>query len=209
MDLKQFSRNDVRGSATAEWKRYNDLCKTNGNPLYKDLKKLYWQLRNGKKVIDIHQVIAAGGVHAGTFHPKLAICQATKKEVTCYYRQNGEVIFSSIEQRNTFKDSYVSDVGAMLPEIPDAIIKAAFPKMQFLPNGFRLSAPVPLIPAQFLPDPLTDNHYILWEVDHWKKVAPVDPWLLYRITPTFFVVLSGWLLTELERAVMAGRLQKT
>lgn len=60
--------------------------------------------------------------------------------------------------------------------------------------------------VKLLPPYMGSDYYILWEVDEWKKVPPVDPYLLRRITSNFFVVLAGWNLTELERAAMAGRM---
>jgi hypothetical protein len=70
----------------------------------------------------------------------------------------------------------------------------------------KLEAPVPLVPAKFLPKNLTDDYYTLWEVDVWKRVAPTDPYLLKRITNNIFVVLAGWDLTPLEKSVMEGRM---
>lgn len=46
-----------------------------------------------------------------------------------------------------------------------------------------------------------------WEVEKWKPVPPRDPILVKRLTPNLFGVLATWNLTELERAIIRGRIQ--
>jgi hypothetical protein len=73
----------------------------------------------------------------------------------------------------------------------------------------KIETIVPIIPAKIM-NPLRshklENYHILWEVDAWKPIPPRDPMLLKRITPNMFCVLATWNLTELERAVIRGRI---
>jgi len=184
---------ETKRAATEKWHEYKNAEKVNKDPMYKDLRKVYNQIKNGKKVIDIFKVIQKGDVHAN-FHPKLAIAKALTKNITCKYYQDGTVKF--LNDRNELA--------------ADVILKNCLPtfKMQRTWDFQILQAPVPIVPPKFLPKILTDDYYILWEVDEWKQVPPTDPFLLKRITTTLFVVLAGWDLTELEKAVMAGRMLK-
>lgn len=65
---------------------------------------------------------------------------------------------------------------------------------------------VPMIPAQVRAQvgPIDlSKHFILWEAD-WTDV-PHDPYLLKHCGGELYAILAEWDLTDLERAVMAGR----
>jgi hypothetical protein len=186
---------EVKKEAHAKWREYRNAEKTSKDPIYTDLKKMYWQMKHGLSLIDIGQVIQAGGViKAG--HPKLAVCRATGKKVECTYNRDGDV-------------TYVDNLSGWRDKTASINIKGIFPKVTFSntwQSSHRLEAPVPLIPPKHLPKKLTSNHYILWEVDEWKMIPPTDPYLLYRVTKNIFAVLRQWDLTPVEKAAMAGRM---
>lgn len=197
--LEEISQ--AREIATIKWREYRQAIKNTNNDNYKDLAKAYNQLKNGRKLIDIAKVIQKGGVDKNTLHPKLAIAQAKSTEIRCEYSKNGSVNFINKNKRWEWHPQK-SDVSLIncLPIIPDSIFENQFE------HSFRLKAPVPLIPPSALPKKITNDYYILWEVDVWKKIPPTDPYLLKRITNNLFVVLAGWDLTEIEKAVMSGRM---
>ncbi len=178
-------------AAKAKWLEYVEASKKQPKfSLYKDMKKVYYQLYRGKKVIDIHKVMKLTGTHPNG-HPKIAIVRADQKKVYCQLLPNGDAVFSSREkwqwERITKED--VRTVG--LPPRQSAI---------------RLSAPVPIIPPKHMPDKMGDDYFILWEVDTWTMEPPVDPYLLRRITDSIFVIVAAWDLTEVERSIMKARL---
>lgn len=189
---------EVKALASVKWREYRDAeKKTQGKePIYGDLKKMYWHIMHGKALCDIAEVIKAGGVH-DNHHPKLAICCATSKKVNCEYYQSGKVRFIGNNVGWRDKMGFV--------ELTDAL-----PTYRFSDgNGWRsltLEAPVPMIPPNCRPEVLTDQHFILWEVDKWEMIPPTDPYLLRRITKNIFVVEAQWDLTPLEKAAMAGRM---
>lgn len=199
MNLQPFE--ETKKVATEKWHEYIDAAKKNNDKIYQDLRKAYNQLRKGLQIIDINKVILAGGRHEN-YCPKLAIAQARTKNVNCLVHQGGDVSFINP------KDSW----GWSVRKATDVVISKCFPEIpqNAFPNQYtheiKVSAPVPMIPAKLLPPYLGSDFYILWEVEEWKKVPPVDPYLLRRITSNFFVVLAGWNLTELERAAMARRM---
>ena len=69
-----------------------------------------------------------------------------------------------------------------------------------------MRAMVPPIPPALRPPYKLGNYAILWEAT-WEKVPrpPGDPALLRHIGGDLYAVLAIWDLTDLERAVLAGR----
>lgn len=197
---------ETKSKAKELWQEYSKAVKLHKELVYQDLKKIYFQVYKGHKVIDIGKVIAKGGVHEN-YHPRLAIAKATNKKVWCVYQENGDIKYLNNEMDWRSK-IYAADVvlPKCLPEIPQQFL----PKVTWSNSGrdskFQLQAPVPLIPAKLRPAKLTDDYYILWEVDVWQMIPPTDPYLLRRITRNMFVVLAGWDLTDIEKSAMAGRM---
>jgi hypothetical protein len=186
---------EVKENAHAKWREYLQAAKETKDPLYFDLKRMYWQIKKGKILIDIAKIIKAGGVIKPGY-PHLAICRAEGKKVRCDYFTDGTVQFK--DDLSSWKDK-------------DAVvhIKTALPSITFNQawrGSHSLEAPVPMIPPKLRPKILGKEHFILWEVEAWEMLPPTDPYLLRRITKTVFAVLAQWDLTPLERAAMAGRM---
>lgn len=190
---------EVRKEALKKWRLYNEAVKVTDLPIYKDLKKVYTQLKKGALVLDINEVFKKSGVRQYNFHPKLAIAQVTTKKVYCRYWEDGKVRFLNQNHFWLCKKHDV-EIKNALPEIPKDIPKS--PGW----NELRLSGPVPIVPPQFLPKKVTKDYYVLWEVETWTPEPPKDPYLLKRITNNMFVVLAAWDLTKIERAAMRGRI---
>lgn len=182
--------------AEEKWREYVAACKKFKDPMYKELKSLYYQMKKGKKLVDIKKAITKGGLKSGSRAPNLAITQATVKSVSCHYFGDGRVNYYNNEWYN--QNSHTIKLGKeTLPIIPNLESYRAY----------QMKAPVPMVPPRYIPEGgLKDDYYILWEVEEWKMVPPTDPWLLRKITDTIFIVLAAWDLTPLEKAVMAGRL---
>ncbi len=191
--------------AREKWKEYRDACKDSPqNVFLRDMKKIYNALGQGRKIIDIDKAMLKGGLHSGTYDPRLAIARADFKYG--YFKYENETIrfFGS-------NDDHVWDGGYR--RVPNHnVVVGGFPALPDLERDkFTASrqrfAPLPMIPPSASPKASLHNYHILWEVDKWKAIeVPKDPWLLRRLTPKLFVVLAGWDLTELERAVIAGRM---
>lgn len=205
-----LSMTETKKEAVAKWREYAAAEKMYRKPEYTDLKKVYNQIKCGRKVVDIFKVIQKGGIH-DNHHPKLAIAKISTKKLWCRYWPTGEVCFIN---KSGWRDESPGDLSVgdvhlknCLPMyVREKVIPLADGSSAWRPSLLQLSAPVPPIPPQYMPKIVTDDYYILWEVDEWKMVPPTDPWLLKRITKTLFVVLAGWDLTELEKSVMHGRM---
>lgn len=81
-------------------------------------------------------------------------------------------------------------------------------------DGYAL---VPMVPADAREEagnPQLSKCWILWEVERWadKRIGAVpdrDPFLLKHVGGELYAILAAWDLTDLERAVMAGRSRNT
>jgi len=183
--------------AKDKWREYKDAAKKTRDPIYTDLKKVYNQIKNGNAVINIFDAIRLGGIRSDNAHPKLAISSALATTCFCRYTQNGTVRFSP-RQWPKYRNS--------VPYSPTIELNNCLPELKI--SGIELKAPVPIIPPRLRPIKLTDDYFILWEVDSWTPIPSKDPYLLKRLTKEMFVVCAGWDLTEIEIKVMQGRIAK-
>lgn len=173
-----------------------------------DLAKVYGHLRHGKKLIDIYTSFKNAGLNDQGY-PKLAIVRADSKIVVCTGGSDGSCIFYHDRGQGN-ADGYFGWRGNRY----DVTLPPETFSWNKKENGYtdypsRIQTIVPIIPAEILVTEvkaLLKNFHILWEVDEWKPVAPRDPILLRRLTPNLFGVLATWNLTELERAVIRGRI---
>ncbi len=206
--MKIATMEETRRVAKDKWREYRDAEKISDNKVYTDLKKVYNQLKAGRKIIDIGKVLVSGGLN-DWHQPNLAIAKITSKFVWCQYNESGRLVFTNAsdwgDQGRTPLKEDVAISG--MPEFTcKGLVEAG--KMRKDRSGWgrmELKAPVPIVPPKILPAK-TEGYYVLWEVEEWKIVPPRDPWLLKRITDTLFVALAAWELTEIERSAMAGRL---
>lgn len=198
MDIETFGAS--KEEAKKLWKDYVEACKKNPKDKFlQDMKNVYNQLRQGRKVVDMNTVFQRSGL---TFNsePRLAIALASEKKVTCIYQKDGTVKFLNTHAQSWDTSAHKQDVviKGIFPEIPKD-------KLRQFQSELTLETIVPKIPASIRPEGNLENYYVLWEVDEWKLAPPKDPYLLRRINNNIFVVVAGWDLSELERAVMRGR----
>ncbi len=190
-----------RKEAHKLWKDYVAAVKSNPRDKFLlDMKKVYNQLKSGRKIIDILKIFEISGV-TDKFEPKLAITEASSEKVYCEYRENGSLHFKTRPFSWGLDRAKDSDVVLLniFPKLPESQWTDKYNHHK------RMEAVVPKIPASIRPKGKLNNYYVLWEVEQWKPVPPRDPFLLRRITNNMFVVVAGWQLTELERSVMRGR----
>lgn len=195
IELSEFQM--TKAEAQEKWREYTKACKDNPKDKFlQDMKALYNQLKCGRKVIDINKVMARGGVFE-TGEPRLAILRADFDVVHLDYYVSGDVYMSHAD---TWRFSKVKDLSfkGIFPPLTDELLGRR--------HRIRANTIAPKIPASLRPKGRLNNYWILWEVEEWKLVPPIDPYLLRRITPNMFVVVAGWNLTELERAAIAGRI---
>lgn len=180
--------------AYREWRRYQSHRLNQGAAVEADreIERIYKLIASGKKVIRALDSIVKAGVNAEGL-PKLAIVRAVQDKCYLYVRGDGSMVMSAREHPRS------REAREMCFQFPAGTI----PGKQWK----HFQAIVPHIPPHIRPARGLANYHILWEAE-WSKVIPVDPMLLRRIGTKgdMWLVCGAWDLTEVERAVLAGRL---
>lgn len=208
MNVKLEMMKLAKSKARKEYEAYAEAIRAKRKEGYlQDMKKMYYHLAHGRKVLDIYAVMQKHGLNSKG-QPKLAICRADAK--TCTF----EYIGSDLDGRGTFSQLSSS-------------WRADWKRVALAPHTFKynlrwgrwdaegrnfispptiLRTAVPIVPARLLPKGSLHNYYVLWEVDKWiANRPPSDPILLKRISANLFAVLAVWDLTPLEKAIVRGR----
>lgn len=194
----------IRQLLKQDQKRKKDL-------IYRDFQSVLAHLRHGKKIVDVYESFKRAGLNEDG-DPKLAICRADAKQCYCQKYLEGSALFS-LDSKVDYWDrprKTLNDI--LLPH-------GTFPWHKKDPNtpmyrwnikNEKIKTLVPIIPAKILiteVKALLKNFHIIWEVEKWEPIPPKDPILVKQLTPNLFGVLATWNLTELERAIIRGRIQ--
>jgi hypothetical protein len=162
-------------------------------PVDQEIQRVYRAIAKGQLVIRALESIKAAGMGRDGL-PKLAIVRADATRCSLYMKSDGGCRFSVDDwepDRNTRR--YI--------DMPPGTFAD--------PTGKRhrhWHAMVPLVPIHARPKRGLENYHVLFEAE-WTKVVPKDPMLLRRVGHgDLWIVLHAWDLTEIERAVLAGRL---
>ncbi len=192
--------------AEKAYKEYLEAVKNRKEQYLEDLKKVYFNLKQGRKVIDIFQAMENAGVNEKG-EPRLAISRAGFPNA---FFVKGAVGSGSFGNNLNSWNKYLDD---------KAIEQVALPSKTFPnwkvgePNKFGnseilgkvLKTKIPVVPAHLLPKGKLENYYILWEVKDWEELPQIkDPFLLRRLSNNLFVILAEWNLTAIEQAVIRG-----
>jgi len=179
--------------------------------VHKDLHKIYGHLQHGGKVIELAYAFKKGRLNSNK-NPKLAICRADAK--TCYLvkHDDGSAVFScEAFNDNARNNTFNGRVSLIDVSVPSGTFK--FPDFSWQSREQFVQTSVPVIPTSILA-PIQDKleaYHILWEVEEWVHSKtprpPRDPILVSLVNNNIALVLATWDLTELERAVIRGRIQ--
>ena len=184
----------TKSEARAKYREYRAAAERQPLPYLKELKDAYNQLRRGHGVIDVFKAFRNCGTTEDGLGPKLAIYPAT--ETKCWFQRErlggGKFCWSRASRNH----KNIIELAA-----------GTFPEWTSTDYWTMVSCPVPIVPPHLLPRAELSNFHILWEVEKWNLEAPRDPLLLRRISTNLFAIVARWDLTELERAVIAGRIR--
>lgn len=162
-------------------------------PVDLEIQRVYDAVRKGRMVVRALASIAAAGLGEDGL-PKLAIAHADATKCSLYMYASGAARFSDDGwQPDRNRRKYI--------DLPAGTFAD--------PSGKRhrhWEAMVPLVPIHARPKRGLSNYHVLFEAE-WSMVVPRDPMLLRRIGyGDLWIVLHVWDLTDVERAVLAGRL---
>lgn len=193
------------GEAEVHYKEYLELVKTRKEKYIEDLKKTYFHLSEGRKILDIYEVFKQSGVNENG-EPKLAIAPANAKTIILEKLPLGSATFT---EHNRWSKAEKSDVHLPTNTFPFwSEEESGKMKWSNVPR-INVEAQVPIIPAHILPEGDLKNYYILFEVKEWfepKKAifTKGDPYLLKRINENAFALLAEWDVTDIEAAILRG-----
>jgi hypothetical protein len=188
--LKAFReyRGSVRERATAE-----DIALVRG---YKELSK-------GHALIDIGDVMKRIGTDS-KFRPRVAVCRANAK--FCWFTGsfNGSGFFAAKSQWPPKKERVQFPEGTF-PFGTRVWQRSCWENNKDVGQGV-LKTVVPLVPPPLQPKHSLANYHILWEVESWEVDPPRDPILCRHLAGMLYAVIAQWDLSELERAILRGRI---
>lgn len=180
--------------AQKEWEEYRKVLKDRKEKYVEDMYTCLSQMRRGRKVIDIFEIMKQAGLNEKE-QPKLAIVKASAGTVYFFKKEKGAGKFTENSYRH---NSHKTDLWLPQNTFPEFKLDEGESSIEW---ASPLRTKVPIVPPQFLPKGSLDNYYLLWEVEDWE-IMPKDPLLLKRITKNLFAVLGCWDLTPLEQSIM-------
>jgi len=159
----------------------------------------YRALARGLPVISMRETITAGGFFGpgrpDQGLPRLAVGKAGEADCRVHWSGQSELTY--------FHGNFLDNRGALVGKSTIRVPGVPRPARTTYYSGRALT---PLIPPRHRPRPARLRHcHILWEVESWELIPPRDPALLRHIRGDLWAVLAVWDLTDLERAVLAGR----
>jgi hypothetical protein len=162
------------------------------------LAQAYRAAARGLPIIRLSEAVQRGGFFTDGL-PRIAVVRADATD--CWVEHNrrfgGHTYVYSCDRR-------VQDRGALVGA-KVLRVKCAGPKA-WDPNARAGHTIVPMVPPAHRPKRhRLGRCHLLWEVERWDPTPPVDPALIKHLRGDLWVVLDVWDLTELERAVLAGR----
>lgn len=197
------------------FRQYAAAARTSRRKQDAAIRDVFHALSEGRGVINITNAIKQAGVYSKNGHPKLAVLRANEPEVFFRRFANGAGIFGCraylARGRNAEAQRQLRQYD--LPEGTlttwDNIPREERPH-SYQPHDYyeMHRAPAPVIPPQHRPPDSLSKFLLMWHVEEWKRVAPVDPMLLLPMetVPGMAVVVAHWDLTPVERAVMGALL---
>ena len=195
--------------ATKAFEEYRDAVRQRHDDEDKRIMQGYKALARGQQVVRLSQTMKAGGVDVLTFPgrwsaatvevtlPKLAVARANRTTVWTFgIGDRGGCVMQTKRQPHVNNNFDVT-------RFPDGTFDPGERDEGWVP---RIRAVVPNVPPRLRPRAGLGNFHILFEAE-WglDPEPPVDPALLRHIGGDLYAVIATWDLTELERAVLAGR----
>ena len=190
---------EPQDSAKAKLKAYRAQLHRRADDEYRAIAQGYAALAKGLPLLDLQAVMRDVECDEKG-RPKLAIARADRRQV-----EFSPIGWSAETDRGRFDARRNNGPSQTL------VRPVEFSTRTARRRGYAL---VPLVPADAIERAGgrvgLRFHYVLWEVAEWADRPLVaqpdrDPYLLRHVGGDLYAVVAEWELTELERAVMAGR----
>ncbi|HZN72488.1 MAG TPA: hypothetical protein VFC00_12530 [Micromonosporaceae bacterium] len=159
----------------------------------------YRAAARGLPVISLPEAIHAGGYFTDSGLPKIAIARANTE--MCWLRSDTRRDECRWEYCDEQSPRARADVGRHR-----VVVRTPGPGPGSYNRPWWVRTIVPSIPPEHRPrQSRLWRFHVLWEVEQWTLVAPVDPALLRHIRGDLWAVVATWDLTPLEQAVLTAR----
>lgn len=198
--------------ALEKFKQYEEAVKRSHSAADQLLAQTFKALSEGLGVININEAIGKAGWNNETSLPFLAVSRADESVVWFTRNRRDEtggrfgatqtMVEAPTAAAEKSRRLFQYPIGTMEPW--ESIMGAG----TRVPRGFwgTHRAPVPGIPPQFRPADAKSKYLIMWEVEKWEMVMPVDPMLLRPLAGGLAVVVAHWDLSPVERMVLGSLL---
>lgn len=187
--------------AQKAYEDYAEAVKGRKEEYLEELKKVYYALSQGKKVINIFEAMRIAGKNEKG-EPKLAISVASEKIVRFTKQAQGSGTYSNTKLSAKYNVLLPSETWEtwQLQDPTKPFNWTSNPRI-----NEQIEAIVPIVPAHLLPRGQLSGYYVLWEPKEWKALPQrKDPFLLKRISNNLFVVLAEWEVSAIEQAAVQG-----
>ena len=163
---------------------------------YQALEQGYKALANGHPLVNLTEAISSAPVD-DKGRPRLAIASAVERQVEFTASQTASLFdtrFRDWRSRQRRGRRITVPMGRSMAQVP------------------KVYALVPIVPPEIKKHHSLERCHVLFEVEEWasdiiRAKPDIDPYLLRHLGGDLWIVLGEWELTDLERAVMAGRRQ--
>jgi hypothetical protein len=200
MDLTTITM--PKDEAQSKFEEYRASVRRRHNREDEQIMRGYRALARGQQIIDLPATIRQGGTTTmpsryglPMWLPQLAIMRADQPWCHARTTDQGRVEFHHLGRPKSGERRNYIPLPAETLTPPEGTQSCSW---------WTARAMVPPVPPALRPADNIGNYHILWEAE-WQRVAPKDPALLKHISGDLYAVLAVWDLTELERAVLAGR----
>lgn len=196
--------------AEAKLSAYQEQLRRRSDAEYEAALAGYQALAEGTPLISLTEAIRGGGFDE-KMRPKLAVARADRRQVMFLWRSRDTTAWFDTNLSTRWSGRHwlslcvEIDMGRRHGQKQAGISHYCEMDVQ----GFAL---VPMVPADVRPSGNLRDYFILWEVEQWSDrrigaQADRDPYLLRHLGGDLYAVVAEWMLTDLERLVMAGRRQ--
>lgn len=188
-----------RREAEEKLRAYRRALHRRADAEYSAAAKGYAALANGRALLNLEDVVANAPVDA-VGRPRLAVCRADRRQVRLHWERGSSRALFTADTKGWWRDGRWPLLETRCP------MGRPCPGTSAL-TGFAL---VPMVPADHRPSGPLRNFHVLWEVEAWADrpfgaQPDRDPYLLQHLEGALYIVVAAWDLTDLERAIMAGR----
>jgi hypothetical protein len=176
---------------------YNRQLHRRDDPEYRAIAQGYAELIAGRPLLNLRECFATVPLDEKG-RPRLAIARADRRTVRLSFEGRSRMVFDTRMNANPSRSLWIE---VDVPPFERRHLGVSYALVPMIPAAVRAKIPRGTRDA---------SCHILWQVEQWSETplgqqADRDPYLLRHLGVDLWVVLAEWNLTELERAVMAGR----